>query len=105
MTDFMIYLVFAPLTVIACMLLMYPIVLRHKRRKIEENSRIVQEILDEYTREVELRAKFDMAYNNRASSRKVNNVDFVEHGPQQDDARGWKLIYNKELGIYQKVRR
>ena len=106
MTESMVYLMLAPLMVMVILALSYPFILRAKRRKIEENNRIVQQLLDEYTKEVDLRIKFDRAYNDRRATRKVINVDFVDHNPQpNDDAKKWKLVYNEQLGVYQKVRR
>tara|TARA_B100000214_G_C23704006_1_gene506603 strand:- start:8 stop:322 length:315 start_codon:yes stop_codon:yes gene_type:complete len=103
--EIMVYLILIPALVIGCLILAYPFVLRAKQRKLEENNRIVQQILDEYAKEVELRTKFDMAYRDRRTVRKVINVDFVEHAPAKSDVTGWKLVYNEELGVYQKVPR
>jgi len=105
MTEFVVYLILGPVMVLGMCLLVLPVIERARQRKIEKSNRIVQEILDEYTREVELRTKFDIAYNDRRARHKVINVDFVDHGPPTDKAADWKLVYNEELGIYQKVRR
>ena len=105
MDQLMIYLMLIPAMVIGVLMIVYPFVLRAKKKKIEKNNKIVQEILDQYAKEVEIRTRFDIAYEDRRNSRKVINVDFVDCTPKDNDAIGWKLVYNEELGIYQKVPR
>ena len=101
----MMYLMLIPAVVIGTLMVWYPFAQRAKRKKIERNNKIVQDILDEYTREIELRTRFDMAYHESRNKRKIINVDFADCKPKDNDATGWKLVYNKELGIYQKVPR
>ena len=105
MDQLIVYLMLIPVAVIGTLMVLYPIVQRSKRKKIERNNKIVQEIIDEYTREVELRTRFDMAYHDKRAKRKVINVDFADCNTKDNDATGWKLVYNKELGIYQKIPR
>ena len=105
MNQLIIYFMLIPSVVLGVLVILYPFVQRAKRKKIERNNKIVQEILDEYTREIELRTKFDMAYQDRRAKRKVINVDFTDCNPKENDATGWKLVYNKELGVYQKIPR
>ena len=105
MDQLMIYLMLIPAIVIGALMVLYPFVQHAKKKKIERNNKIVQDILDEYTREVELRTRFDMAYHDKRSKRKIINVDFADCNLKDNDATGWKLVYNKELGIYQKIPR
>ena len=101
----MVYLAMVPATAVVCLILAYPFVQRAKRKRIEETNRAVQKILDECRKDIEAQVRFDESYHKQRNARKIINVDFISHDHENNDATDWKLVYNEELGVYQKVRR
>tara|TARA_E500000331_G_scaffold355651_2_gene411722 strand:- start:820 stop:1140 length:321 start_codon:yes stop_codon:yes gene_type:complete len=106
MIEFVLY----SITVVSiATIIIYPIVLRAKKKRIKENDRIVKELLDDYSKQLELQVAFDRIRYEKETRprhpRKVIDVDFVDHNPTRASTNDWKLFYNEELGVYQKVRR
>ena len=89
--------------VAACLVTIFPTVYIAMARR--RHDRAMQKRLEEYVRQTELRLKFDAIRREQGNCTNVINVDFVDHTPEEDDIMGWKLVYNKDLGVYQKVRR
>lgn len=103
--EIMVYLILGPVMVLGWIAIVQPAVEHARQKKIDRTNRIVQHLLDDYNRELELRAKFDSCFSNHPTQTNIINVDFVERSDHEGSPSDWKLVYNKRLGIYQKVPR
>ena len=99
-------LYFTTLAVLTYVLYELTIGVAHRKRKRDRIDRAVKEILDQYARELYYRDTTERGQGSGVADRSnIINVDFVEIKSEETDARDWKLVYNKELDVYQKVPR